>query len=161
MKLIEKNTILPLDILRFINRWVKNKQLNNENIKEAINLWMRKNEECLWKYGPISDWNTSQVTNMSYLFTGCSFNEDISHWDVSKVTYMNGMFAVARLFNGDISHWNVGQVKDMSYMFAGASSFNGDIRNWNVSKVTTTSCMFIGATLFNQVRYSPRFPTIE
>ena len=39
-------------------------------------------------YGPISLWDISQVTDLSWLFSsGCSsFNSDISGWDTSRVT---------------------------------------------------------------------------
>jgi surface protein len=40
-------------------------------------------------YGPIEDWNTSLVTDMSYVFYGkSSFNANISAWQVGKVTTM-------------------------------------------------------------------------
>ena len=40
-------------------------------------------------YGPIADWNTSLVTDMSYLFfRKGSFNSDISKWNTSAVTTM-------------------------------------------------------------------------
>jgi len=41
-------------------------------------------------YGPIEDWNTSLVTDMSNLFRGKSgFNANISAWQVGKVTAMD------------------------------------------------------------------------
>jgi len=39
---------------------------------------------------------------MSLLFSNSSFNGDISKWDVSNVTDMNGMFSNS-IFNKDIS----------------------------------------------------------
>ena len=53
------------------------------------------------KYGPIEDWDTSLVTDMSSLFDGDKiegseththrqqFNENISKWKTGKVTTMN------------------------------------------------------------------------
>ena len=91
----------------------------------------------------------SQVTDMSYMFSGSSFNGDISSWDVSSATDMSRMFSNARSFNGDISSWNVSQVTDLSGMFHDATSFNGDISSWNVSRVTDVRSMFLGASSFN------------
>ena len=53
----------------------------------------------------------------------------IGEWDVSRVTDMRSIFAVALAFNEDISKWDVSRVKDMSGMFAGAFGFNGDLSN--------------------------------
>ena len=53
-------------------------------------------------YGwPIGAWCVGDVTDMTSVFSGDrnanlqSFNEDISEWDVSKVTTMNNMFGSA------------------------------------------------------------------
>jgi len=37
---------------------------------------------------PISDWDVSNVTNMSWMFyDATAFNQPIANWDVSKVIY--------------------------------------------------------------------------
>ena len=64
----------------------------------------------------------------------CFFNGDISQWDVSNVTDMSGMFWWSK-FKGDISRWNVSNVTDMSLMFC-YSKFDGDISQWIVSNVS-------------------------
>jgi len=73
------------------------------------------------------------------------FNQDISRWDVSKVTNMQSMFWDAWEFNQDISVWNVSGVTDMSLMFHDAHKFNRDISGWDVSKVTDMALMFSGS----------------
>jgi len=91
----------------------------------------------------INSWNVSAVTDMSYLFYGCpAFNKNIGNWNVSNVTNMSNMFGGATLFNQDISGWNVGNVTDMSYMFSGAYAFNQNIGAWNVGNVSNMSGMF-------------------
>jgi surface protein len=42
--------------------------------------------------GVISDWDVSNVTDMSYMFKQSQFKGDISEWDVSNVTDMTQMF---------------------------------------------------------------------
>ena len=43
--------------------------------------------------GDISEWDVSNVKNMSYMFTGCrQFNQDISNWNVDKVRYTHFIF---------------------------------------------------------------------
>ncbi|MEC7756056.1 MAG: BspA family leucine-rich repeat surface protein [Bacteroidota bacterium] len=99
----------------------------------------------------ISHWDVSRVTDMSEMFKSAnSFNADLSNWDVSNVTNMQEMFSGASAFNGDISQWDVSKVTNMSGMFKGASSFNADIGSWNTSNVTDMSSMFGSAISFNQ-----------
>ena len=66
-----------------------------------------------------------------------SFNDDISHWDVSSVIDMQYMFANAQDFNQNLSYWDVASVTDMDNMFNGASSFNQDISQWCVANITS------------------------
>ena len=70
--------------------------------------------------GEIKCWDTSGVTNMSFLFSyydrdytagggycagdaALNFDEDLSLWDVSSATTMESMFDGASSFNSDIS----------------------------------------------------------
>ena len=39
MILIENKLDIPLDVVIFMNEWVKFNQLNDQNIKEAVKLW--------------------------------------------------------------------------------------------------------------------------
>merc|ERR1719183_2443065 len=106
------------------------------------------------QYGPIGDWDVSRVTFMRGLFTDAnSFNADISKWDVSHVTDMSYMFQGARLFNGDLSNWDVSRVTAMKYMFGSTSLFNRDISKWDMSNVMDDEKMFLPSP--NVVSYVP------
>ena len=84
-------------------------QRTDADIHKAVNAWCEDPAKATVKYGHISKWNTSLVTNMKQLFKGKSeFNDDISKWNVSNVTDMSGMF-VDSSFDGDISGWDVKQ----------------------------------------------------
>jgi surface protein len=126
-------------------------KLDNIAIREAVNLWFEDQNACIQSFGHISNWDTSEVTDMSRLFLKkSSFNDDIGSWNVSNVTNMAGMFSGAETFNQDIGSWNVSKVTNMSYMFCGAEFFSQPIDSWDVSKVIDMSYMFDGATAFNQ-----------
>ena len=68
----------------------------------------------------LSALDTSQVTNMSYMFNYCISlpNLDVSNFDTSKVTDMSGMFNKCRsLTSLDVSNFDTSEVTNMSYMF--------------------------------------------
>ncbi len=121
------------------------------DIKQAVNLWCTNRAEATKRYGNISDWDVSSVTNMRRLFfKRPKFNDDITRWDVSNVTNMEGMFNRAIKFNQPIGDWDVSNVTNMAGMFTGAIAFNQPIGAWNVSKVTNMELMFFIASNFNQ-----------
>ena len=55
---------------------------------------------------------------------------EISNWDVSNVTDMAWMFDDAHIFNQPLNKWNVSKVKDMEDMFLDANSFNQPLNNF-------------------------------
>ena len=106
--------------------------------------------------GNISEWNVSNVKNMSGMFWACkSFNKDISNLDVSNVTDMSYMFAWCEAFNKDISSWDVSGVNNMGYMFYRCKIFNQDISVWDVSNVKKMNNIFIGCKI--KEKYKPKF----
>ena len=109
-------------------------------IRTAVNAWCEDRDAAKDQYGPIASWNTSEITNMDYLFYfKAGFNEDISRWDVSNVTSLYGTFFGAISFNGDLSCWDVSNVTYMGYMFYGATSFNQQLRGlWSDSTADQT-----------------------
>ena len=140
-------------------------KFNNETIRVAVKEWWTEaanggfiNSQVVKpiktekKYGHISKWDVSGVTDMSSLFEHGygKFNEDIGNWDVSNVTDMSCMFKSNKSFNQDIGKWDVSNVTNMNEMFSWAKSFNQDIGNWDVSNVTTMNSMFGNTELFYQ-----------
>ncbi|MDC1306322.1 BspA family leucine-rich repeat surface protein, partial [Saprospiraceae bacterium] len=108
------------------------------------------------EYGPMPDWDVSNVNDMSYAFYGITdFNSDIGDWDVSNVTDMGYMFLYAESFNQPIGEWDVSSVTTMGGiindigMFSYATSFNQDLGDWDVSNVTDMREMFIYHASFN------------
>ncbi|MBF1379891.1 MAG: BspA family leucine-rich repeat surface protein, partial [Porphyromonas sp.] len=82
--------------------------------------------------------NTSQVTSMGGMFSGCLSltSLDFSRFDTSEVTDMREMFfGCSSLTSLDLSRFNTSQVTDMSSMFSGCASFTAlDLSRFDTSK---------------------------
>jgi len=112
--------------------------ITNANIQTAVDLWDSDLSAATTTYGNISDWDVSQVTDMSQLFYHKpDFNYDIRNWDVGNVTDMRQMFYEASSFNQPIGDWDMSSVTDMSYMFYYATSLNQDISSWCVTNISS------------------------
>lgn len=93
----------------------------------------------------------NHVTSTANMFSGSYlFNQDISMWDVSRVTDMTGMFLDCASFNKPLILWNTSAVTDMASTFYKCIRFNQPLHNWTTTSVTDMSEMFYGCTVFNQ-----------
>lgn len=83
--------------------------------------------------------DTRGATDMNKTFRSTrkssKFNQDISGWDVSNVTNMDYMFSGCTEFNVDIAKWNTSNVLSMRYMFENCYEYNRDLSQWCVSKI--------------------------
>ena len=117
-------------------------------------------EETKFKYIDISDWDVSNVTDMSCMFINCEELKsvgDISKWDVSNVKSMRSMFFNCKELESvvDISNWNVSNVIDMTAMFAKCKSFNQDLSDWDLLKLKFKMYMFDKCPIKDE--YKPKF----
>ena len=98
----------------------------------------------------VSKWNTSKVTNMASMFSSCGTlrSIDVNKWNTSKVTNMASMFSsCGTLRSIDVSKWNTSNVTDISGMFFGCGSLHSvDITGWDTSKVTSMDRMFFNCS---------------
>ena len=87
---------------------------------------------------------TKQVTNMSYMFSGCSSltKLDLSSFDTSNVINMSHMIICSGLTNLNISSFDTRNVTDMSYMFSCKSLTTLNVSNFDTSNVTNMEHMF-------------------
>ncbi len=94
--------------------------------------------------------NTSKVTDMRYMFNGCSklTSLNLSSFNTANVTDMSSMFrGCAGLTSLDLSSFNTAKVTDMYLMFydcAGLTSLT--VNNFDMQNVTDKSDMFLGCT---------------
>ena len=145
-KLEGKLPVTKEELFILVNSWGRTQDIdiNNEIFDFKYKTSFSKN------YYDLSKLDTSQITNMFFIFAHSNFNGDISNWDVSNVTSMDSMFWNSKIFNQDISQWDVSNVTSMLEMFYRAESFNQNISNWNTSNVKTMNSMFANAKGFNQ-----------
>ena len=84
-------------------------------MQRVVDVWYKHRGPVILKYGDISEWNASLVTNMKGLFKDkIDFDDDISKWNVSNVTNTGNMFYKSLSFNGNVSGWKVSNVTNMS-----------------------------------------------
>ena len=90
--------------------------------------------------------DTSAVTSMDYMFSGCSslVSLDLSGFDTSSVTSMVGMFSeCSSLESVDLSSFDTSNVTDMQRMFSGCSSLTVlDLSCFDTSRVASMPAMF-------------------
>ena len=124
--------------------------LNDANIRRAVDALHDPSQAAAVtaKYGPVAEWDVSEVEDFSRLFENHPNTVDLYGWDVGNATDMRFMFRDATSFNSDLSKWNVANVKDMTTMFRDATSFNSDLSRWKVGNVNEMGGMFERATSF-------------
>ena len=67
-------------------------QTGEKSLGGLVEDWLdtSKKSDVVAKYGPIEDWDVSEVTNMRYVFYNLkTFNEDLSKWNTGAVTDMS------------------------------------------------------------------------
>ncbi len=102
--------------------------------------------------------DTSSVTDMSDMFSGCASLESInlSGFDTSSVIGMTGMFHnCGSLESIDLSGFDTSSVTDMSYMFRGCASLKSiDLSCFDTSSVWDMSNMFSCCTSLESIDLS-------
>ena len=98
--------------------------IDNEEYELADNYNIKSNNNNELK---IKLKGINNVTDMSYMFDGCSSLlslPDISKWNTNNVTNMSYMFDGCSSLSSlsDISKWNTNKVANISYMFGGCSN---------------------------------------
>ena len=117
---------------------------NTSNVKSMYEMFCNT---YMLKSIDLSKLDTSNVTNMGYMFYGSGVETlDLSTFDTSNVTAMNWMFAsVSKITSLDLSSFNTSNVTNMSNMFARASKVSKlDISSFDTSNVTNFNAMFYG-----------------
>ncbi len=104
----------------------------------------------------LADSDTSNVTNMQNMFSGCSSltTVDFSSWNTSNVTNMSSMFSGASsLPKLDLSNFDVTHVISIGSIFSGAFKLEElNLSNWDLSNYGSSSIsMFGGNSLLETI----------
>ena len=106
----------------------------------------------------VSSFDTSNVTNMSYMFSSCRslVSLDVSSFDTSNVTRITSMFSSCRsLTSLDLSNFIISNVRSLYQMFVFCQSLVSlDLSNFDTSNVTDMIYMFKGATSLKTIYVS-------
>lgn len=97
----------------------------------VINMWGMFRFVTVPKIYGLENFNTSNVTDMSHMFSLSKLEEvDVSHFDTSNVTNMNLMFYIMdKIKIIDLSNFNIDNVTSMNEMFFGNKATVGYARN--------------------------------
>ena len=111
----------------------------------------------------ITNFNTENVTNMSFIFGGCSALEslNLTNFNTANVTDMSFMFhGCSALKSLDLTNFNTAKVVYMDNMFYGCSALKSlDLTNFNTAKVTYMNNMFYGCSALTTIYASDKFDT--
>ena len=102
--------------------------------------------------------NTSQVTNMAYMFSYCSAltSLDVSSFSTVNVTDMANMFSYcSALTSLNLNSFSTPYVTNMSGMFFGCENLMGlDLSRFNTARVTNMANMFNGCERLTNLNVS-------
>ncbi|MDE5572014.1 MAG: DUF285 domain-containing protein, partial [Prevotella sp.] len=117
--------------------------LNTSNVTDMSYMF----DDC-WSLDnlDLSNFNTANVTNMEVMFGSCESlaTLNLSNFNTEKVTAMNGMFIDCRsLTSLDLSSFNTENVTDMNGMFSDCYSLTSlDLSSFSTANVTDMRQMF-------------------
>ena len=123
--------------------------LNTKNVRSMNGMFSNLSTSG-FKDLDLSKWDTSNVTDISRMFTLNYSTEkiNVSNWDTSKITKMEDAFSGAHNLKEikGIENWNTSNVKTIHNMFAYSENLKSlNLSKWNTSNVEDMSELFLGA----------------
>ena len=109
----------------------------------------------------MNDWNTSKVTDMSYMFSNCnSYNKSIDvSWNTENVTNVKNMFEECNELPAVYMSGSFSNVTDMSQMFTNCRKMRSVMIDSDTHNVTDMSYMFDSCVLLDPYLQASRFNT--
>ena len=139
-------------------------EYNNE-IKMLCNGYDLNNINSMFSYNTnlgnivfTKDFDTKNVTNMSFMFNKCSSLKELnlSNFNTNNVIVMDGMFfRCSSLKKLNLNNFNTNNVTDMSCMFNWCSSLTKlDLSKFNTNNVTNMMSMFYECSSLKELNLS-------
>ena len=121
--------------------------LQNLNTSEVTNMSFMFLDCAALTALDLKSFNTEKVTDMGFIFYGCSAltNLDLKNFNTSSVTSMSNMFKrCSALPSLDLNNFNTSNVTSMDGMFDSCSALTSlDLKNFNTEKVEQMLGMFM------------------
>ena len=137
------------------NGWNEFSNLKNGFYLESIN-----NSAYITQID-LSEYNTSEITNMGLMFSGCLYLKELclDNFNTSNVVDMFGMFSLcASITKLDLSKFDTHNVRNMGYMFYVCDSLvELDLSNFTVDNVNYMTDMFRECKNLKYIKCKPPF----
>ncbi|MEN9907140.1 MAG: hypothetical protein RLZZ540_281 [Bacteroidota bacterium] len=131
---------------------------NLSNCSTLINLFGAATKYNNGGGSGINSWTlkTTGTLDLSSVFAGTAFNQDISSWNTIAVTNMSGMFNGTVAFNQNIGSWNVSAVTNFTNFMNGKAAANYSSTNLDAIYNGWTNRIAIAAltTTFATIKYT-------
>lgn len=101
--------------------------------------------------GNINGWDFSSANNINYMLAGTSFNKPVNNWVLGGgpvKTAQNILFQTYD-FEQDVSSWDVSKISNFFNAFA-YTKMNSDLSSWVLTNITKLARLLFGNSTFNQ-----------
>ena len=143
------NNVSVINTNKFVTDYVENMAYMFRSCKELHSL-------------DLSNFDTSNVTNMSNMFCDIGTNLDLSNFDTSNVKNMSMMFFAYPGTNLNLSNFDTSNVTNMSSMFENSAGMKVlNISNFDTANVTNMNNMFYGCKELETIYASNKFVTTK
>lgn len=115
-----------------------------------------------------SNWDTSTVQDLSYLFYPCRFNDiNVSNWNTTSFKNLAytfaGYYGQSPFQNLDVSNWDTRNIQDLTGTFYYCGRLTDlDVSNWNLNNVISLSNCFSNCSNLTSLNVSNwTFPKLK
>ncbi|GAA0729991.1 hypothetical protein GCM10009430_40780 [Aquimarina litoralis] len=124
--------------------------MNSWDVSNISNMWGVFDTATVFNEN-ITSWNVGNVTNFSRMFYQSGFSQNIGGWNIGEqvtgTINMTEMFARATSFNQDLSNWDMSKVSSLREMFRQNFGYDQSLGDWDISSVTDMRNMLFSSGL--------------